>query len=171
MKQLFILLASSCLLTACNNEKTPAAVIDTTGRKPITTIGPGPTAEASVGDTTGKTAISQLDGNWELDYISGPRIAFNGLYPDAKPQINFITSKLTFSGNSSCNNYSGRLDSLDGNRIRFAENFMTTRMACQGGGEQIFFNTLKKISSWSVSDDNTLNLLTGNVAMMRFKRK
>ena len=25
----------------------------------------------------------------DLDYISGPRIAFEGLYPDKKPQISF----------------------------------------------------------------------------------
>ena len=33
---------------------------------------------------------SKISGTtWELDYISGPRIAFEGLYPDKKPQISF----------------------------------------------------------------------------------
>ncbi len=30
---------------------------------------------------------SALPGTWELNYISGKRIAFEGLYPDKKPQI------------------------------------------------------------------------------------
>lgn len=33
------------------------------------------------------TALS--GNNWELEYLSGPRIAFNGLYPDKKPTITF----------------------------------------------------------------------------------
>ncbi len=32
---------------------------------------------------------SKLNGAWELNHISGPRIAFDGLYPDKKPQITF----------------------------------------------------------------------------------
>ena len=35
----------------------------------------------------GKTA--SLDGTWELNYVAGPRIAFNGLYPNNKPTITF----------------------------------------------------------------------------------
>ncbi|RZM12191.1 MAG: META domain-containing protein, partial [Pedobacter sp.] len=30
--------------------------------------------------TIGNGGLSQLSGTWELNYISGPRIAFNGLY-------------------------------------------------------------------------------------------
>lgn len=33
-----------------------------------------------------------LSGTWELDYISGPRIAFQGLYPNEKPSITFDLS-------------------------------------------------------------------------------
>ncbi len=37
-----------------------------------------------------KADNSKISGTtWELDYISGPRIAFEGLYPDKKPQISF----------------------------------------------------------------------------------
>ena len=39
---------------------------------------------------TKKNTDSDLFGStWQLNYISGPRIAFGGLYPDKKPQISF----------------------------------------------------------------------------------
>jgi heat shock protein HslJ len=43
--------------------------------------------------------------SWELEYISGPDINFNDLYPNKKPTITFdkITKKVT--GNNSCNGY------------------------------------------------------------------
>ena len=36
-----------------------------------------------------KSTANIYDATWELEYISGPRIAFEGLYPNKKPQITF----------------------------------------------------------------------------------
>lgn len=52
---------------------------------------------------TKTSTVSKLDGTWELNYISGPRIAFDGLYPDKKPTIVFDSKENRVSGNSSCN--------------------------------------------------------------------
>ena len=38
---------------------------------------------------------------WELEYISGSRIAFEGLYPNKKPKITFNTTTNNVSGTSS----------------------------------------------------------------------
>jgi heat shock protein HslJ len=35
------------------------------------------------------TNLSALEGTWQLNYITGPRIAFEELYPDNKPTITF----------------------------------------------------------------------------------
>ena len=45
------------------------------------------------------TAIinQKLSGTWKLFYITGPRIAFEGLYPNKKPQIK-IDIKLPDAG-------------------------------------------------------------------------
>ncbi|MBE9600464.1 META domain-containing protein [Pedobacter sp. MC2016-24] len=117
---------------------------------------------------TAPVASKALNGTWELDYISGPRIAFDGLYPNKKPTIIFDLSATKANGNSGCNNYNTTF-TIDGNNIRFADP-MSTKMACEGIGEATFFKTLKTISKYDVSG-TTLNLIMGDIAVMRFKKK
>ncbi|WP_343585576.1 META domain-containing protein [Flavobacterium sp.] len=117
--------------------------------------------------------LSKLDGTWELNYISGPRIAFDGLYPNKKPTINFDTKANQVSGNASCNTYSGKLV-LDGNKIDFTQPMAVTKMMCLDGlqGEQTYLSTLQKITSYDITDDGkTLNFISGDIAMMRFTKK
>lgn len=117
-------------------------------------------------------SVSKLEGNWELNYISGPKIAFDGLYPNKKPTINFDLKENHISGNSSCNSFNGKLV-LDGTKIDFTQPMAMTKMMCQDGqGEQVFMSTLEKITSYDVTDDGkTLNLISGDIAMMRFTKK
>jgi heat shock protein HslJ len=127
-------------------------------------------------NSTKKSAIvpesSKLTGDWVLNYISGPRIAFDGLYPNKKPTITFDTSANRVNGNTSCNNFNGKLN-VDGNKISFAEPMAMTRMACMdGNGETVFMETLQKINSYSITDDGkTLNLIMGDIALMRFSKQ
>ena len=121
---------------------------------------------------TKNNSVSKLDGTWELNYISGPRIAFEGLYQNKKPTIVFDSKESRVSGNSSCNSYTGKL-MVDGNKIDFTQPMVMTKMACMDGqGEQTFMSTLEKITSYDITDDGkTLNLMSGDVAMMRFTKK
>ncbi len=118
-----------------------------------------------------KTTTS-LEGTWELNYITGPRIAFDGLYPNKKPTITFDLKENKVSGNNSCNQYFGTLNS-NGNTINFKDTKTgMTRMSCPGNGENTYMKTLEQIDSYSISEDGkTLNLLMGDVAMMRFEKK
>ena len=116
------------------------------------------------------TDISNLTGTWELNYISGPRIAFDGLYPGKKPTMIIDVTNSRVSGNTSCNNFNGSFKA-DGNKISFNEPMAMTRMMCEGDGERVFTETLKKVNTWSVSDATTLNLIMGDIAMMRFVKK
>lgn len=113
-----------------------------------------------------------LEGNWELNYITGSRITFEGLYPDRRPNITFNLKEKKISGNNSCNQYFGALI-LDGNKINFKEAKMgMTMMACQGNGDTVFMSTLDKIDSYAISDDGkTLNFIMGDIAMMRFEKR
>ena len=118
-------------------------------------------------------AVSKLDGNWELNYISGPRIAFEGLYPNKKPNIKFNTKENQVSGNASCNSYTGKLV-VEGNKIDFTQPMAVTKMMCLDGlqGEQTYLNTLQKITSYDITDDGkTLHFISGDIAMMRFTKK
>ncbi|MDR2269927.1 MAG: META domain-containing protein [Sphingobacterium sp.] len=108
-----------------------------------------------------------LNGTWELDYISGPRIAFEGLYPNRKPTMTFHTDGKV-NGNSSCNNYNATFKT-NGNQISFGP-IMSTKMACEGSGEATFFATLEKVNSYDINE-NTLTFIMGDIAIMRFQRK
>ena len=105
---------------------------------------------------------------WELEYISGPRIAFEGLYPDKKPKITFDKTTNKVSGNNSCNGYSADY-TLTGNSISFGEPGPATMMFC-GEGETVFMSMIKKINKYSFDQDGKLNLMLDNVSMMRFKK-
>lgn len=114
-------------------------------------------------------AESSLNGDWELNYISGKRIAFEGLYPDKKPQIKFNLLANELGGNTSCNGFSSKL-TIDGNKITIAEPFAKTMIFCEGEGESSFLDMLKKVNKYDVSG-NTLTFMIDDIAVMRFVRK
>ncbi len=121
--------------------------------------------------STMKTTTS-LEGTWQLNYITGPRIAFDGLYPNKKPTIIFDLKEKKVAGNNSCNQYFGALQ-VEGNKINFKDSKMgMTRMACPGEGENVYMKTLEKVDSYSITDEGkTLNFLMGDIAIMRFEKK
>jgi heat shock protein HslJ len=112
---------------------------------------------------------ARLDATWEMNYISGPRIAFDGLYPDKKPTLIFNLAESEVGGNSSCNGFGARVK-IDGNNISFSDP-IGTMMACPGNGEQTFYKTLKTVTSYKLEDDNTLSLLAGEIPVMKFVKK
>jgi heat shock protein HslJ len=115
------------------------------------------------------TKIASIDGTWMLNYITGPRIAFDGLYPNKKPTIVFDLKENKIYGNNSCNQYFGTLI-LDGAKINFKDSKIgMTMMACVGNGDSVYMDTLAKIESYTITDDGkTLNFLLGDVVMMRY---
>jgi heat shock protein HslJ len=115
-------------------------------------------------------SASKLSGTWELNYISGKRIAFDGLYPDKKPQINFNLTESELGGNTSCNGFGSKMV-IDGNKITISEPFAKTMIFCEGEGESSFLDMLKKVNSYSVNNDNTLTFSMGDIAVMRFVKK
>ena len=117
-------------------------------------------------------SVYTLEGTWELNYITGPRIAFDGLYPNKKPTINFDLKENRVSGNNSCNSFNGKLN-VTGNKIDFNQPMAVTKMMCMDGqGEQVFMSTLPKITSYDITDNGkTLHFISGDIAMMRFTKK
>lgn len=105
---------------------------------------------------------------WQLEYMSGPRIAFDGLFPNKKPEIAFNKDNSQVTGTNSCNGYSANY-TLDGKLISFGDPGPTTMMYC-GEGEPQFLSMMKKINAFNFDADGKLNLLIGEVPMMRFKK-
>jgi heat shock protein HslJ len=135
----------------------------------LTVIGTLTSCNALKNTVEASSDLSKLGGSWELSYISGPRIAFNGLYPGQKPTLVFDLADKKVSGNSSCNSFSGKLNA-DDTSINFNQPMAVTKMACPGEGETIFFETLKKVNKYSIKGDTILNFMMGDIAIMRFKK-
>jgi heat shock protein HslJ len=112
---------------------------------------------------------AKLNGTWELNYISGSGIAFDRLFPNKKPTIIFDLPNDHVSGNGSCNGYSSMIK-LDGDKIAFKDP-LSTMMACEGNGEPVYFKTLTTVTKYSITGNNALTLLMGDIAVMRFSRK
>lgn len=112
---------------------------------------------------------SKLDDNaWELEYITGPRITFQGLFPDEKPAITFNKSTNTVSGTTGCNGYSTNYK-LNGKMISFAVPATTTMRYC-GDGEIVFLKSMSEVTGYRMTTDGKLELLMNDVVMMRFKK-
>ena len=113
-----------------------------------------------------------IDGTWEANYIMNTPKPFSDLYANAKPSITFNTTTGQVSGMSGCNNFTGKF-SVDGNKLKFADDMALTRKMCMDmDGEKTFMETLKKVSSYSVTEQGkTLNLIMGDMAVMRLSRR
>jgi len=161
MKYFFTLLMAGLLLVACNST-------DKTTESPAKAAADSVTAAENDTAVAATDTLGQLKGNWQLNYITGPRIAFDGLYPDKKPELRFDIPGARVSGNTGCNSLSGPVN-ISGNTLSFGA-LVTTEMACKGNGEKTFLSTLKKINRYDITDGNTLHLLMDDMAMMRFTR-
>lgn len=112
-----------------------------------------------------------IDGAWEVNYIMNTPKPLNELFPKEKPTITFDSGKNAISGNSGCNNFNGKC-SMEGNSIKIDEAMALTRKMCLDmTGETLFLETLKKVNSYSVTNHGkTLNLIVGDIAVMRLER-
>ena len=115
-------------------------------------------------------AASALNGTWRLNYMGGTAATLDELFPNEKPTITFDMAEGRVSGSGGCNRYTGDF-SVDNHTIQFGQ-IAATRMFCQGVQENVYFQTLPKADKFSVSEDGTtLNLIMGDIAMMRFSRE
>lgn len=125
----------------------------------------------------GNTILAKLKKNhdspivgssWQLDLLVVPGVDYEKVFNvDKKTTISFLEGN-KIAGNASCNNFNATVK-IDGNTINIGP-IISTKMMCPNmEAEQIFFNTLSKVNGISASGD-TLNLLIGDIAVMRFKK-
>lgn len=105
---------------------------------------------------------------WELEYLSGPKITFEGLFDVKKPQLTFDQENKTVTGNDGCNNYEAPF-TLDGNKLSFGESSGPTTLMYCGDGDVFFQETIKKIDAYKMEGDK-LVLLSDDMDMMRFHK-
>ena len=159
--RLYIIIIIATFFTACTTSTTK--VTDTMAKDSTAIADSNEVTDTPVNE---RDTLNQLSGVWELTYISGPRIAFDGLYPDTKPNINFDIAGAKVNGNTSCNNFSAVV-MLTGDTMKVSK-VVSTKMACKGQGENTFLNALAKIDGYEIDDGNTLTLSVKRMPMMRF---
>lgn len=116
---------------------------------------------------TNPTDSNSILGKWELDYLAtndGKTLADS--FPMGAPYINFVTNKLV-NASDGCNTLNGSV-TVEGNSITFG-NLISTMKACEGVNDYAFNSKLKGKLNYSISDD-TLTLIQGDIAIMRFIR-
>lgn len=114
-----------------------------------------------------KSVPDELAGKWEMFYITGPRITFEGLYPDQKPTLTFTSGETELSGFTSCNGMSAKFLGKKGSPL-FKPGIMTMK-ACPGNGEQTFMKAFNKVDDYKVEGD-TLTFSYKNIPFMKFKK-
>lgn len=110
-----------------------------------------------------------LNGNWELDYMANTNESIRTSLQQQKIALTFNSSDNTLSGKGACNKYSSTYTS-QGKSLHIG-NIASTRMACPNlETESIYFKNLEKVTSYSIHEQ-TLTLIAGDIAIMRFKKK
>lgn len=109
--------------------------------------------------------VFALEGQWELDYLSGPRIA---LQWRKKPTLNFNLAEKKISGFDGCNRMMGSFSVGENNGIRFSQ-IAGTMMACPDNNADFFLNQFDKITRFRIVNGK-LELLSGEGLLIRMKR-
>ncbi len=107
--------------------------------------------------------VNSLAGAWE--FLSSPELTIG----QKKPALNFDILKNNVGGNSGCNSMTGTFAS-EGNTIKFNNDFISTKMFCEGYDETKFFNLLFSVDNYAIKN-NELHLNAGTKTVMVFKRK
>lgn len=103
---------------------------------------------------------------WTLNYITGPRITFEGLFPKKTPSVTFNLNSNEINGFTSCNSFSSQIK-ITGESISI-NSPLQTMMICEGLGENTFVNMLGKIDRYHIKDGK-LEFLKNEIVMMRFE--
>ncbi len=119
-----------------------------------------------------KKEANRIDGKWEINYMAGTEKPLDSLFPKTKPVLTIESESSEISGSTGCNNFSGEL-SIEGNNFKLNEEIAITKRMCPDmTGENKLMDGLKKVNSYSVTErGQTLNLISGDIAIMRFNRK
>jgi len=104
-----------------------------------------------------------LTGVWQLEFLFASDNNWT-----SQPFINLNLKDNSFSGNSGCNNISGKFIIKD-NYIAIDKNIISTKMACSGTFEKSFLSALTKINKCTIHKDY-LELGQGEIVLMKFKR-
>ena len=107
---------------------------------------------------------NKLDGKWFLQPVLPSDTATGRV-----PYIAFDVKKSRFSGNTGCNDMSGKVTIL-GKSLGFDSNIITTKKACPGYNEATFIKSLLLTNGYKF-DNGVLVLLFDGTELSRWSRQ
>lgn len=116
---------------------------------------------------TTSTAALLPEGDWELTGIEGGNT--DSLFTRNKPYLRFDANNQRISGNTGCNNFNAAVQT-ENNKLRIPGPIATTRMACEGAGEQLFLQALANANGYTLDGDKLLLVQDGKM-LLRFAKK
>lgn len=120
--------------------------------------------------STSSHNTSVLSGTWRLQSAATSGIKFEELFSERVPEMTLSIADSTVSGNSSCNNFTGKFEASNA-AITFSKNMAMTRMFCQGDGERVFMELFAKTDDYRIIADTILQLRAQDAVLMEFVRK
>ena len=122
----------------------------------------------SCGTTKGVESIDELSAvTWQLTTINGHKVN-TADYAKGVPVITF-TKDNKVTGNGGCNGFGGSYNLNDEGGVNLSQ-LMSTKMFCEGGGENEFMAALNKVNMSKIDKDK-LVLLQGVEEVMTFVPK
>ncbi len=135
-------------ILSCNTNQTKTAGNDTLPQTP------------PAGEITDSQTIA---GKWYLIPVLASDTAGG-----RRAMLEFDLNENKFTGNTGCNSMSGMFIS-QGNDLRFNEEIVTTKMACEGYNEDVFIENLRRVNKYRI-DNGTLELLYNQTVLSKWSR-
>lgn len=104
---------------------------------------------------------------WELSSINGNTPIIEQ-YNRGLPTIGF-TKENKVSGHGGCNRYSGEY-SLDADKLTLGR-LLSTKMFCQGGGEDVYMKALGSVTSYKANKDKLILLINSEEVLVFVPKK
>ncbi|MEZ5006542.1 MAG: META domain-containing protein [Chitinophagales bacterium] len=109
----------------------------------------------------------RLNDLWSLEVLNGEAVP-NDITKVPFLEIHFVD--MTIMGNGSCNNFSGTIESLSNESIKFG-NIASTKMACRDLAiEGEFFQALEQVEFYQIESLNLVLLDANKEVLLSFKK-
>ncbi len=109
----------------------------------------------------------QLHDIWALSHIKDEVISLDK-FPAGVPSLEIFIEEKRVSGFSGCNNYSGSIEKLTNNEIKFGV-LAATKMYCMGVDEYVYFENLPKVTHFKI-EKMQLFLYENEQLILTFKK-
>lgn len=110
-----------------------------------------------------------LSGKWTLISFSASKYSFTKLYPNVIPFIQLNDTAKSISGFSGCNNISGKM-MLIKDSFRIDGPLISTRMFCEGEGENVFLKSLNEVDKYAIDSEGYLLFFHKGSMIMKWKK-